>query len=249
MIISGDVSIRFVLKTMAITWLYLLLSTFARQYSLMTAVLFYTLILFFIRKHIDILKPYIVPPLSDARLPVFVNKPADLLLIYPFFLVAAINIINRALIFSGIVPEDPQRLGAIGSTFAGFAARCFAAPFIALTEELLNLLVFLAIYKLLCFMKTGRLACSIIIASLAFGLLHSLNWGPAAALTLGVSFIPVFLALVYTGKLWTGVFAHMFLDILASARIHSLAAYRWTAGLFALSVLLCSLWAFMRKRS
>lgn len=209
--------------------------------------LFYILMLFLIKQHSRILKPYVIPPFCNVKLPVFVNRLVDMLLIYPFFLVAAVSSINRMIIFVGIIPEDPQKLAAIHSTLAGFVLRCAVIPFIALIEELFNLLLVMTIYRLLHFFKAGRFFFSILAASMFFGLLHAFNWGIAAAIALGISFIPVFLVTLYTRKIWFSVFAHMYLDILASARIYSPAAYNGIIGLFAFSALILTLHTCVRR--
>lgn len=211
------------------------------------SVFFYILMILLIKQHSHILKPYVIPPFSSVKLPVFVNRLVDMLLIYPFLLVAAISSINRMIIFAGIIPEDPQKLAAIHITLAGFALRCAVIPFIALIEELFNLLMVKTIYGHMHFFKTGRFFFSILAASLFFGFLHAFNWGIAAAIALGISFIPVFMVTLYTGKIWFSVFAHMYLDILASARIYSPAAYNGIIGLFAFSALILTLYTCVRR--
>ncbi len=193
------------------------------------------IIIVFINRHR--LEPFVMPPFSSDRLPVFVNRLVDMLLIYPLFLVAAISSIGYAAVLTGIIPEDPQKLAVIHITFTGFILRCAAIPFIALIEELFNLTLVLTIYKHLHLPKNLRFIISVIAASMAFGLLHVFSWGTAASAALSMTFVPVIAVTLYSGKIWTSVFAHMYLDLLTSARLYSLEAYGFILAVLALAAL------------
>jgi len=66
-----------------------------------------------------------------------------------------------------------------------------------------------------------RLFGSILSAALIFGILHSFGWGLNAAIPIGIAYIPVFFATLYTGNIWISFLAHLYNDLISLAKYYN----------------------------
>ncbi|MGE5633228.1 MAG: type II CAAX prenyl endopeptidase Rce1 family protein [Caulobacteraceae bacterium] len=164
---------------------------------------------------------YFGSPFKLNSIPKFIGSRLDIVFTYPVFLVSFIGVVSSMLTLSGLVPRSPEPLTGINITTDEVFVRFFLLPFVAFAEELLNLIVVSFLYKCLKVLRSSRLLASVLTASAVFGFLHSFGWGFGAALSVAVSFLPVFFVTLYTGNIWISVLAHLYNDIIASIRAYN----------------------------
>jgi membrane protease YdiL (CAAX protease family) len=85
---------------------------------------------------------------------------------------------------------------------------------VAFAEELMNLFMVSFFYKYIKLPGNFRVIASILLTAMAFGSLHIFGWGAGAAIPIGVAYIPVFFATLYTGNIWISFFAHLYNDLI-----------------------------------
>jgi len=55
---------------------------------------------------------------------------------------------------------------------------------------------------------------------MAFGILHSFGWGLNNAIFIGITYIPVFFATLYTGNIWISFLAHLYNDLISFTKAY-----------------------------
>lgn len=159
---------------------------------------------------------YMCFPKVNKKMPVFIGHKLDTLFTYPLLIMSLIGLIENSIAAAGFFPAAAQRMNAAGSSPAWeFAVRSSLLPLIAFAEELLNLLLVSFFYKYMKVQQKFRLAASIFAAALIFGMLHTFGWGLKAAFPIGIAYIPVFMATLYTGNIWISFLAHFYGDLIS----------------------------------
>lgn len=182
----------------------------SRLYAVFFGILFYASLLVLCLILFKDIKRYLSFPKDNNILPRFIGYKPDIILIYPIFLMFLVGAINSLLIASGIFPEALQKMSAVTSGPIELFAKIIALPLAAFTEELINLLLVSLAFNKMKFPGNIRLIISILLAALTFGMLHAIGWGLKIALLIGISYIPVFLATLYTGNIWISFLAHFY---------------------------------------
>ncbi len=201
-------------------WLFLINRGTSFLFTYISGGLFYItlpVLCFVIFKDI---KRYLNFPEENKKMPVFIGHKPDTIFVYPIFLMSLIGIISNLLTMSGLFPAVLRQTDAGGARVVEFAARIVLLPLAAFAEELLNLLTVSILYKKMKQIKKFRLVGSIISASLVFGIIHSFGWGLDAAILIGISYMPVFLATLYTGNIWVSFLAHLYNDLIAFTKAY-----------------------------
>jgi hypothetical protein len=189
-------------------------------YTYISGGLFYVSILilsFIIFKDI---KKYMSFPKESKKMPIFIGHKLDTIFIYPILLMSIIGIISSLLTVSGLFPEAVQQVNTETSKTIELMARIMLLPLVAFSEELLNLLMISLLYKKMKLLKNFRLIGSIILAAMTFGILHSFGWGLNNAILIGISYIPVFFATLYTGNIWISFLAHLYNDLISFTKAY-----------------------------
>ena len=182
----------------------------SRLYAVFFGILFYASLLVLCLILFKDIKRYLSFPKDNNILPRFIGYKPDIILIYPIFLMFLVGAINSLLIASGIFPEALQKMSVAVSDPIELFAKIITLPFVAFTEELINLLLVSLAFNKMKFSGNIRLIVSILLAALIFGILHSIGWGLKTALLIGISYIPVFFATLYTGNIWISFLAHFY---------------------------------------
>lgn len=159
-------------------------------------------------------------PKENKKMPVFIGHKPDTIFVYPIFLMSVIGIISNLLTVSGFFPADLQQMNAAGSKTIELMARVMLLPLVAFAEELLNLLMVSFLYNKMGLLRNFRLIGSILSAAFVFGILHSSAWGLNAAILIGISYIPVFFATLYTGNIWISFLAHLYNDLISFTKAY-----------------------------
>lgn len=214
------------------------IDSFAYAYAAGT--IFYVLIILLALRCFNGLSSYLASPFKHNNIPIFIGKRLDVVFSYPVFLLAIINILNRIMVMAGSIPDKLQYAAETAYTPGFIIMRLAMLPIVALSEELLNLIIVSSVYNTLKPLRQLRLPLSILIASALFGLLHSFAWGGQAALNLAVSFVPVFVVTLFTGSIWISTLAHLYNDIAATA---GLMGEVYSLGIYSLIVIVPAVWA------
>ena len=164
---------------------------------------------------------YMSFPEENIKMPVFIGHKLDTIFIYPVLLMSLIGITSNLLTVTGFFPTVPQQMDAAVSISTELIAKVTLLPLIAFAEELLNLLLVSFIYKHMKLPGKFRLFGSILSAALIFGILHSFGWGLNAAIPIGIAYIPVFFATLYTGNIWISFLAHLYNDLISLAKYYN----------------------------
>lgn len=203
-------------------------------------VIFYVLIILTALKCFNGLSSYLDSPFKNDNIPIFIGKRLDVLFSYPVFLLAAINILSRITVMAGSTHDKLQYAPETAYAPGFIIMRLAMLPVVALSEELLNLVIVSSVYNTLKPLKQLRLPLSILAASALFGFLHSFAWGGQAALNLAVSFVPVFVVTLFTGNIWISTLAHLYKDIAATA---GLIGEVYSLGIYLLITIVPAVWA------
>ncbi|HYE09360.1 MAG TPA: hypothetical protein VEF53_04205, partial [Patescibacteria group bacterium] len=164
---------------------------------------------------------YMSFPKESKKMPVFIGHRLDTIFIYPILIMSLIGIISNLLTATGFFTAAPQQLAAAAGISIELIVKVTLLPLIAFAEELLNLLLVSFIYKYMKLMGKYRLFGSILSAALIFGILHSFGWGLNAAIPIGIAYIPVFFATLYTGNIWISFLAHLYNDLISLAKYYN----------------------------
>ena len=182
----------------------------SRLYTVFFGILFYVSLLALCLILFKDIRRYLSFPKENKILPRFIGYKPDIIFTYPIFLMSIIGAINNLLIASGFFPEAVQKMSVAVSDPVEFFAKIMTLPLVAFTEELINLLLVSLAFNKMKFPGNFRLIISILLAALTFGILHSIGWGLKTALLIGISYIPVFFATLYTGNIWISFLAHFY---------------------------------------
>ncbi len=167
------------------------------------------------------IRKYLRFPKENKKMPVFIGHKLDTIFTYPVLIMSLIGIIENLLSSAGIFSTDLEQLYAAGGASAWeFMIRSILVPLTALAEELLNLLLVSFFYKYMKVHKNFRLIGSIFTAALIFGILHTFGWGLEAVVPIGIAYIPVFIATLYTGNIWISFLAHLYNDLISFTKYY-----------------------------
>ena len=166
------------------------------------------------------MRRYLSFPKESKKIPVFIGHKLDTIFIYPVLLMSIIGVISNLLTISGLFPGAVQQVNIETSKTIELTARIMLLPLVAFSEELLNLLMISLSYKKMKLLKNFRLIGSIILAAMIFGILHSFGWGLNKAILIGISYIPVFFATLYTGNIWISFLAHLYNDLISLTKAY-----------------------------
>lgn len=193
---------------------------------------------------------YMLFPKEYRNMPVFIGHKLDTIFTYPVLLMSIIGIISNLLNAAGISPEIP-RYDYTGGSIAGWELTVKSAllPLTAFAEELLNLLLVSFLYANLKFLRSFRFAGSIIGAALIFGILHSFGWEPGAAISVGLAYMPVFYATLYTGSIWISFLAHLYNDLISFAKYYYMNSHYIIIAVVTLIPVLWAVAAMFRKKA
>lgn len=158
---------------------------------------------------------YLIFPKENKKMPVFIGHKMDTLFVYPILLMSLIGIISNLLTAAGFYPTNIQQVHSTSNEFIELMARITLLPIAAFAEEMLNLVLVSLFYINMKLPGRFRLAGSMLAAALAFGILHSSVWGLYGAISIGISYLPVFFATLYTGNIWISFLAHLYNNIIA----------------------------------
>ncbi|MHB1394210.1 MAG: CPBP family glutamic-type intramembrane protease [Clostridia bacterium] len=164
---------------------------------------------------------YLSFPKENRKMPVFIGHKLDTIFIYPVLLMAIIGIASNLLTATGFFSTATQQMGAAGIATIEMITKFMLLPLIAFAEELLNLLLVSFVYKHMKLPGIYRLLGSILSAALIFGILHTFGWGLNAAIPIGIAYIPVFFATLYTGNIWISFLAHLYNDLISIAKYYN----------------------------
>jgi membrane protease YdiL (CAAX protease family) len=167
---------------------------------------------------------YLSFPKGNKKLPAFIGHKLDTVFTYPILLMAIIGIASNLLAATGLFPNAQQNYTPAGSTGWSIVG-CMLLPLVAFAEELLNLLLVSFLYKYMRFPRNFRIIGSILSAAMIFGILHTFGWGTNAAISIGIAYIPVFFATLYTGNIWISFFAHFYNDLICYAKNYDSSYY------------------------
>lgn len=205
-------------------WTLLCLFLFSRGtsflYSYISGGLFYISLLVLCFVLFKDMRRYWNFPKENKKMPVFIGHKLDTIFVYPIFLMSLIGIISNLLTVSGFFPADLQQMNAVGSKTIELIARIMLLPLVAFAEELINLLLVSFLYNKTSLFRKFRLIGSMLSAALIFGILHSFGWGLNAAILIGISYIPVFFATLYTGNIWISFLAHLYNDLISFTKAY-----------------------------
>jgi len=154
-------------------------------------------------------------PEESKKMPVFIGHKLDTIFIYPILLMSLIGIISNLLMASGVFSAPLQQANTGGRKAIELIPRIMLLPLAAFAEEFLNLLLVSFLYNKMKLQRNFRLIGSILSAALVFGILHSSGWGISAAILIGISYIPVFFATLYTGNVWISFLAHLYNNLIS----------------------------------
>lgn len=164
---------------------------------------------------------YLGFPEENKKMPVFIGHKLDTIFTYPVLVMSLIGITGNLLTATGFFPAAPEGMNAAGGAAAlELTIRSILLPLIAFAEELFNLLIVSFLYKNMKLPGNIRLIVSIFAAALIFGILHTFGWGFYAAIPIGIAYIPVFIATLYTGNIWISFFAHLYNDLISSVKYY-----------------------------
>lgn len=190
---------------------------------------------------------YISFPEENKKMPVFIGHKLDTIFIYPLLLMAIIGIISNLITSTGFFSAAPQQMDAIDITTTGIITKAALLPLIAFAEELLNLLLVSFIYKYMKLPGNYRLLVSILSAALIFGILHTFGWGLNAAIPIGIAYIPVFFATLYTGSIWISFLAHFYNDLIVFAKYYNSSLYLTIIAVIAFVPVVWAVRTLLRK--
>lgn len=163
---------------------------------------------------------YLSFPKENKKMPVFIGHKVDILLVYPILLMSLIGIISNLLTATGFYTTTIQQVHSTGDKLIELLTRITLLPLAAFTEEMLNLLLVSFIFTRTKLLGGFRLTGSILVAALFFGLLHSSGWGLNAAISIGLSYLPVFIVTLYTGNIWISFLAHLYNNIISLSKTY-----------------------------
>lgn len=163
---------------------------------------------------------YLSFPKENKKMPVFIGHKPDTIFIYPILLMSLIGIISNLLMATGFFPTALQQMNAAGGKTTEIIARFALLPLVAFAEELLNLLLVSFFYMNMKLLRNFRLIGSILSAAMVFGILHSFGWGLNASISIGIAYIPVFFATLYTGNIWISFLAHLYNDLISFTKFY-----------------------------
>lgn len=212
------------LSKIAVVILWTLLGLFfinkktSHMHTVLFGLLFYISLLILCLILFKDIRRYLSFPKYSKILPGFIGYKPDIVFVYPILLMSIIGAINNLLIASGLFPEALENMNATSIEPFEFIARIILLPFVAVAEELLNLIIVSLYYKKMKFLGNFRLAISILSAALTFGILHSVGWGLNTAILIGLSYIPVFFVTLYTGNIWISLLAHFYNDLISISK-------------------------------
>lgn len=164
---------------------------------------------------------YLSFPGRNKKMPIFIGHKLDIFFTYPILLMAIIGIISNLLAATGLFPVIPQQTAISDGTSGTAAVRAMLLPLPAFAEELMNLLLASMTYKLIRLKGNYRIIAGILPAALIFGSLHTFGQGFSAAASIGIAYIPVFFATLYTGNIWISFLAHLYSDLIALAKAYN----------------------------
>lgn len=191
----------------------------SNMYGVLFGILFYISLLALCLLLFRDIKKYLEFPKNSKILPCFIGYKLDIIVIYPLILMSIIGAINNILIASGLFPKAFQDMNTVLKPIE-FIGRIMILPFVAFAEELFNVLLVSILCKKIRLPGNFRLAASILSAALTFGILHSIGWGLNTAILLGLSYIPVFFATLYTGSIWISSLAHLYNDLISVSKTY-----------------------------
>ncbi|MDD3706246.1 MAG: hypothetical protein PHC45_09330 [Clostridiaceae bacterium] len=212
------------LSKIAIVILWTLLGLFfinkrtSHMYAVLFGLLFYISLLILCLVLFKDIKRYLSFPKDSRILPRFIGYKQDIIFVYPILLMSVIGAINNLLIASGLFPKVIQNMNVTPIEPIEFVARISLLPFVAVSEELLNLIIVSLYYNRMKFLGSIRLPVSIFIASLTFGIMHSVGWGLNTGILIGLSYMPVFFITLYTGNVWISLLAHFYNDFISVSK-------------------------------
>lgn len=153
---------------------------------------------------------YLGFPGENKKMPVFIGHIPDTLFVYPVLLMSLIGIIGHLITNAGFYPDAIQQIGSTDGKFMELIARTALLPLAAFVEEMFNLLLVSFFYMNTKLPGYFRLAWSVLAAALVFGFMHSFGWGLYGSVLIGISYLPVFFATLYTGNIWISFLAHFY---------------------------------------
>lgn len=138
------------------------------------------------------------------------------LLLYSYFFI---------FIFIPLYGEDPQGLANVTYSTHQYLLHITELPFTAIGEEILKVLMFLALLSIIKTHWNSRLILSVLISSFIFGMLH-INYKVTAVFPIAMSSIPYFIYLLKYRSIYPLIIAHFIFDFLSlSARHESMGDY------------------------
>lgn len=194
------------------------------------------------------MEKYLIFPKENKKIPGFIGHKLDTVFVYPLLLMAATGIISNVLAMAGLYPVPLQQVGEAGKGSELFILRLALLPTAAFAEEMLNLIMVSVFYTNIKLSGTPRLLCSMLAAALAFGLLHTSAWGPGGAVSIGISYLPVFFMTLYTGNIWISFLAHLYNNITAFAKAYYSGSHILVLSAIAVVPAIWSVRALLRKR-
>lgn len=190
---------------------------------------------------------YLHFPAENKKIPVFIGHKLDTIFTYPLLLMALIGLISNLLAATGIFHAPPDPAAASGGSNWAAVVSAMLLPLLAFAEELLNLLIVSFIYKYAKLKGSYRIIISILLAAFVFGFLHTFGQGANAAILIGIAYIPVFFATLYTGNIWISFLAHLYNDLNTLAKAYNSSLYLVITAAVALVPTLWALKTIFRK--
>lgn len=193
------------------------------------------------------METYLVFPKENRKIPGFIGHRLDTVFVYPLLLMAVTGIISNILASAGLYPVSVHQAEGAGEGSVLLLLRLVLLPPAAFAEEMFNLLLVSFFYTNIKLSGTPRLLCSMLAAALAFGLLHASAWGLGGAVSIGISYLPVFFMTLYTGNIWISFLAHLYNNITAFAKAYYSGSHILVLSAVAVIPAIWSIKALLRK--
>ncbi len=185
--------------------------------NILTKVLFLSITLVLTWQNKDVLKDFFRPPFKDVGKP---NSISNVLWIYPFSVLMSSVIFVLTLHALGWTSSDPQNIEQISLTISEYISRLLTLPLVVFAEESVNVLVVVALSKLLSKrLKHGWLLAAVVISSFFFGAIHISAWGLEAAFERMFIHLSFIFSILYLRTAWVSMLAHTYQNALTYTSI------------------------------
>lgn len=191
---------------------------------------------------------YLVFPAENKKVPIFIGHRIDTVFVYPILLMTITSLISRILSIAGLHPAAMQPMDGSGAGTGLLLLRFVLLAPAAYAEEMLNLLMVSFFYTHHKLFGAPRLLSAMAAAALAFSLLHVSAWGLPGSVSIGLSYMPIFFATLYTGNIWISFLAHFYSNVIAFSRTYYSGSHILVISAIAFIPVIGSLKSLLRKR-